>query len=456
MTLIRVGIAKSLSLGLAGPTSFRPSAFKKEGFQPHFTPHHQEMIFDRELPLDLWVCEIVKHLDSPKDYLKFRATCKSWNLNLPKIPNHMKIPVPRLILPFDYETHGIQEAKHDFFHSSFPIDMPDTLFRGSGFGWLISIGLDGVIRMLNPCNKAQFDLPPMSTTPNVLAYNPDALDEEYTIKRIHRRDRDSTNDDICIANKYYIQEENIKKIIISSHPPDHKNKQQNDDFMAIAIYSEQDQLAFCKLGDNKWREFSIPTKIGVTGGLQDAIFHQGKIYGVDCDARLYEFDVKTSTGSVTDVPPPKDDPYIRCVDSNTKFLVCSIEGDLLMAVRYWTYTKRSDADADADADDDDFYKTSKFNIYKLNKKRKKWRRIYSLGDSVLVVGLNTSICMLPFTNGNGKWVRNCIYFCDNNYTYQHSEIVGGHDVGVFNLEDETIEELFPNAEFIFPPPVWLS
>ncbi|KAK7252976.1 hypothetical protein RIF29_37312 [Crotalaria pallida] len=428
------------------------------------------MLFDRELPLDLWVCEIVKHLDSPKDYLRFRATCKSWNLNLPKIPNHMKLSVPQLMLPFGYETDGILQVKPDFFHSSLPVDMPDTLFRGSGFGWLISVGLDGLIRMLNPHTKAQFNLPPMSTIPNVVAYNPDVQDEEYTIKRTLPPNLPYAT--IYTTSKYHIQEMNIKKIIISSPPPlDHKKKQQ-DDFMAIAIYGEHNQLAFCKLGDNKWREFSTPGE-RISYSLDDAIFYEGKIYGVGSNSRLVEFDLKTSSGSVTDMPHrPKDDPLIQFSGVNNKFLVCSDEGDLLMVVRYWTYTKRSDGDGDGGGgggggdDDDDgddeeeeeeeeyFYKTSRFGLYKLDKRKKKWRRISSLGDSVLVVGLNSSVCMLPFIDGNGKWVRNCIYFCDNNFVY-HGEIVGGHDVGVFNLEDERVEELFPNVEFIFPPPVWL-
>ncbi|KAK7243327.1 hypothetical protein RIF29_38120 [Crotalaria pallida] len=436
------------------------------------------MLFDRELPLDLWVCKIVKHIDSPKDYLRFRATCKSWYLNLPKIPNHMKLTIPQLMLPFDYETHGILPVKRDFFHLSLPADMPDTLFRGSGFGWLISVGLDGLIRMSNPHTKAQFDLPPMSTIPNVVAYNPNAQDEEYTIKRTLPLPPNSTYAAIYTASKYHIQKMNITKIIISSPPPDdHEKKQQEDDFMAIAIYGEHNQLAICKLGDNKWREFSTP---GVLYILEDdAIFYEGKIYGVSSNAQLVEFDVKTSMASVIDMPhPPKDDPLIQFSGANTKFLVCSIEDDLLMVVRYWTYTKRSNGNGNGDggddgngdgaddgggSDDDDdeeeeeesFYKTSRFNLYKLDKRKKEWRRISSLGDSVLVVGLNSSVCMLPFSDGNGKWVRNCIYFCDNNYLYQYDEIVGGHDVGVFNLEDETIEELFPNAEFIFPPPVWL-
>ncbi|CAL0331943.1 unnamed protein product [Lupinus luteus] len=391
------------------------------------------MMFDRweELPSDL-LPEIAKHLDSSKDYVRFRATCKTWNLNLPNTPNHIRGPT--LMIPFDCSM-GVE----NFAHLRLPENPNRIFYRGSGFGWLIGIGIDGIIRMLNPLTNAHIDLPPMSTTPDIVEFHPDNEDEEYTIT-LHVRDQPSST---YVTDKDHVQKFHIHKIIISSSPEDH-----NHDFMALAIYGLRRQLTLCRIGDTKWTTFSTNKHYYA---LQDIIFYEGKIYGIDINVEFVEFDPKTLTGSIVQVPRPNDDPKIRFLDVTTKYLIANVEGDLLLVVRRWEWKQwRENGGVD-----DKYYNTTKFNVYKLDKSVQQWERVSSVGDSVLVVGFNTSLCMLPFSDGKDNWVKDCIYFTDNLVESQYRQIYGGHDVGIFNLHNNTIQSFFPDEVFLCPPPLWL-
>ncbi|KAE9611835.1 putative F-box domain-containing protein [Lupinus albus] len=379
------------------------------------------------LPSDL-LNEIGKHLQSPKDYVRFSATCKSWNMSLPKTPNHIRGPL--LVLPFNHETYDIKEEKD--FYLRLPKMQNNILFHGSCFGWLISISIDGVVQMFNPFTNVSYDLPPLSTIPTIVDYHPELKDEEYTIMRFAFDGSTYTT----LESKSSIQKKLLKKIVISSSP--------SEDMMALAVYGEYNRLAWCKFGDTKWTDFFTPEMFKIV--LEDAIFYEGKVYGLNCNAKLYEFDVTTSIGCITQVPMP-DDP---CIGVNIKYLVRNVEGDLLMVSRFLIHHEVPGIDHPEVC-----FNTVKFEVYKLDKISKIWRKIFSLGDYVLVVGLNSSICMMPFSDGKGNWVRNCIYFSDDNVCSQSTEIVGGHDVGIFNLENGEVHKLFPNLELLYPPPIWL-
>ncbi|KAK7273068.1 hypothetical protein RIF29_14114 [Crotalaria pallida] len=378
-----------------------------------------------ELHSDL-LLEIVKHLHSAEDYVRCRAVCKSWNLKLPKTPNHIR--GPWLVLPLNHDT--IKDDKD--FYLRLP-ELRNTMVCGSSFGWLTSVGTDGVIQMLNPFTDVQFDLPPMSTIPDIISQNGD----EYTIK--HVRFMDGVNISY-ISDKHEVKKKHIQKVILSC-PPDDNNA--IEDFMAITIYGKLHRLAFCKFADKTWTDFSVPEpELYHDCGLDDAIFHKGYIYAIDFLARLFVFDKKTSMGIIIrDVPSPQC-INITSAPLNTNYLFHDADGDLLMAIRH------------SNTDEIGVLKTSAFHLYKLDESVKQWIRIFSLGNYVLVVGFNSSACMLPFPSAKGNWARNCIYYSDH-IADCHRPNLGGRDVGVFNLEDGSIEELFPNSTCLYPPPLWL-
>lgn len=81
----------------------------------------------------------------------------------------------------------------------------------------------------------------------------------------------------------------------------------------------------------------------------------------------------------------------------------------------------------------------------------------TIGDDILLLGLNVNlISSHPFSGYNG----NHIYFTDSNSRFlgEHS-IEEDADIGVFNLEDETLQSI-PGLKFISqlhrPPPIWVN
>ncbi|XP_027362853.1 uncharacterized protein LOC113870461 [Abrus precatorius] len=119
-------------------------------------------------------------------------------------------------------------------------------------------------------------------------------------------------------------------------------------------------------------------------------------------------------------------------------------GRLLMVGMHYAFTRNPGSYA---------YQTNNFNIYMLTKNEPEWSRLYNLGNYALVLGLNSSISTIPQAFTYTK--PNHIYYTDNLLEHHHVKDVGGHDIGVFDLESGSNSQLFPAAQFLLPPPVWL-
>ncbi|XP_057761148.1 uncharacterized protein LOC130981584 [Arachis stenosperma] len=363
--------------------------------------------------------QITKRLYSYDDYLQLRLVCKEWNFKLPKIPNGIK--APWLLLPIGGTPTAREpfKAGEDVYHitqlSNIDEESVDTssldekgiyhlkladlqynLIRGSCHGWLIIVSIyEGTIRMLNPLTKAYLDLPPISTL--------------------------------------------FWKVVINSAPINDNN----NDFMAVAIYGACN-LAFYKSNNKRW--LKLPTSADATTYFQDVIFFQEKIYAVDDDGQLYEFDTKTKTGPVGIIheAAPPSDVVTQGEISNLKYLIGCADGSLLMVVRHLRNLMEHDEKRS--------YETIKFDIYKLEKNANTWSRITSLGNYVLVIGFNASVQMLAgdFSNCKG----NQIFFTDNFVEDQSLNVVYYHNIGIFNLEDESCQTVLSDVNF-FSPPVWI-
>lgn len=187
-----------------------------------------------EIHLDL-MHEIIQYVDSYGDYVRLRSVCKSWNLELPKVSRHMKNLL--LMLPFDNES----DITRPFYHIgerkvTQRLKLPETrnaMNGGSSYGWLTSVGLDGSLQMVKPLTRAKIHLPPLSTFPDMIGHK----NEEYTLIE----DGEIYTEDIFYLQKMYVQ-----KIVLSSPPDD-----EDQDFMAVAIYGTYSRLVYCTRADNK-------------------------------------------------------------------------------------------------------------------------------------------------------------------------------------------------------------
>ncbi|RYR51160.1 hypothetical protein HN51_015625 [Arachis hypogaea] len=309
----------------------------------------------------------------------------------------------------------------EIYHLTMP-ELQNNLVRGSCHGWVIMVLIyEGTIRMLNPFTKVCFDLLPISTLPNVIDIHGDKciIDLESTYGTLEM--------DTISMHKI-----NVYKVITNSAP----NNDRYNDFMAVVIYGGYRKLAFYKANDTRWIKFPTSHKM-----IVDVIFFQEKVYAVDFDHQLYEFHIKKKLEPVRRIyegtPLYQHDTNIM----QYSYLIGCDDGSLLMVVRHIRLTKHTEWWR--------YYKTIKFDIYKLNKNAKVWSRIYDLGNYVLVVGLNSSIQILA-SNCKG----NKIYFTDSMVGLHPDDDIWRHDIGVFNLKDNSCRRVLSDVNF-FCPPVWI-
>ncbi|MED6193874.1 hypothetical protein PIB30_023243 [Stylosanthes scabra] len=387
--------------------------------------------------------EIAKLMYSYDDYIHLRCICKQWNSSIPRIPDHGN---PWMVLPFDhtFDTHCLEARQ--ICHVRVP-DIKHSFIRGSSHGYVITVTIsDGTLRMIDPFIKSQFHLPPISTFPNIVSYDP--TEDKYTIA-----------EHIFDGGQHYLERRDklhtriIDKIIISSPPSD-------KDFMAVCIYGPDYGLAYCRLGDSEWKD--MPHNEISRCYFQDVIFHGGKIYATNDKGELHEYDAKTGLpfrGFKTLVTPPD----VPSHELTRKYLVASPEGGLLMVITNQILFRHHEVEIKCDN------WTYKFDVYMLNDNERNqqptWASINTLKNYALVLGYNSSAWMLPNSRFScGK--SNMIYYTDYQEIGQtfvigddnrfHHDIVylyGGHDNGLVDLDNGLIDRLFPNLPSA--PPVWL-
>jgi len=289
------------------------------------------------------------------------------------------------------------------------------------------IGLDDTIQMINSITREKIQLPPISSLPGIINYQPDKHGEEYTTIYHH-----------IPMDKLYMQSVYVNKIILSSPPGE-----DNQDFIVVLFYGFRRYLCYCRPGDKVWTK--IVDKLGFERPyLHDVIFHKGKLFAVDSWGSIYESEIKASGGELILSRKPSFDDEVF---SDLKYLITSSDGGLLLVLRDLDYVGRS-------TEGHLLYHTIGFNVYKLDESQNKWLEVESLDGYVLVVGFNSSLCVLPHTISQDKGNR--IYYSDHKIDYHGTEnIWGGHDNGVFHLEDETIHLLGPEFSPIKPNPIWL-
>ncbi|OIV91430.1 hypothetical protein TanjilG_02048 [Lupinus angustifolius] len=385
-----------------------------------------------ELDHDL-LNEIAMKLNySYNDYIQARSVCTEWKMALPK--------VPCLVLPFSEDnTLETYLAHRKIYHIRLP-ELCGTKIRGSSYGWLICVGIDDTLQMIKPLNpKVHFFLPPLSTIPNVVSYHPNEIDNEYLLQEFG-------DDDIYPMGRITLQKcLQIHKVILSSPPDDN-----NQDFMAIVIFSSYSRLAFCRRDDTKWIDIPKSGEAEYTYDYKDAIFHEGKIYAIDFKGQLFEYHIKKGgipIASSRKVPPP---PHFNSstIDPNYNqaYLIGCPKGDLIMVARNFNYYQ-------AEEDAPDCYNSAKFDIYRLSSvNMKQWSRVFRLENGAIFIGFNSSTWMVNHTLPHCQ--RNKIYYTDNNLEYHYREQMGGHDIGMLNLDEGTICRFSPNSYLLCPPPVW--
>jgi hypothetical protein len=388
-----------------------------------------------ELPPEL-LHTISTNLTILKDYVRFRSVCVTWRISTPKKPSHLPIQLPWLMLP---KSRTQQTQKRGFYSLTEDkvnfLDLPEVTNRrrrcGSSHGWLVIVDETPAIFLLNPLTRSRVHLPPLSNFPNVVSFDFYNIGREYSLK---------THDgDFYSCSLKEMRDSFIKKLVLSGSPGN------ESDFVALAILNQTGDLAYCKKGENQWRFIEAAQSY-----CEDAIFHKGKFYAVNKYGGVAVCDVSGVSPIVSYINTPRQS------GGDMQYLVTDEDDDILLVTRY--------LELEFDVDHyqlDIIYNTTEFQVYKLNLSSNGWSwvDVTSLEDKVLFVGENSSLALrasdFPGCKGNR------IYYTDDYSEWNYDGVNGDHDLGVYNIEDGSIEALpcYPRNSYTgrrWPPPIWVT
>ncbi|XP_059668100.1 uncharacterized protein LOC132313353 [Cornus florida] len=364
--------------------------------------------------------------------------------------------------------------------------MPNGAFCvGSSHGWLVFNQPHNCHPYLyNPLIDSPhfpyIPLPSIETIPSVLGFRSLKSDHSSPSPSLITQFINLIHED-CNSEEYTYEEKMsperacryfVQRLVMSSAPTvpcysSSLSKPQIDGNCTImAIHSGGDEIGFCKPGDERW------TMLDVSGPMYADIIYCSK------DQRFFalRFDFSIEAWDLRDPSRPQKqffhspdfcegkiwkkiresyiwDPRIYLVES------C---GDILLLCRFIALSRIVEVENKINDDewenyfihDDDAYWTMGFDVHKFDSDNNKWERVECLGDRAMFVGYNNSFSLS--TRDYPELVGNSIYFADDNLN-GFNNTYGGHDNGVFSLEDNRIKPYYPSREKVIGPhPVWVA
>ncbi|KAF5191281.1 F-box protein skip23-like [Thalictrum thalictroides] len=170
----------------------------------------------------------------------------------------------------------------------------------------------------------------------------------------------------------------------------------------------------------------------------DIIYFENKVYTVDAYGAFWVVDLDDPHPRLSNLLPPLEALELTS-DDNTKHYVVQTSGHLLQVTRIFPLL------------DDFSYSTTKFQVFKLDQAHSKRVETKNLCGQMLFLG-------------HPGCKANCIYFTDDyieGYYEDDSDTgscPGPPDMGVFNLEDGSIESHYQVRESrrFLPPPIWIE
>ncbi|KAK2987028.1 hypothetical protein RJ640_004754 [Escallonia rubra] len=361
-----------------------------------------------DLPQELLFL-IFSCLQYAADLLRCGNVCTTWRAPAMEIYRDFFTKRPPLLLIPNNDQEGDRIMLDMTSNEVYKVHLPEARGRwihGTINGWLVILGLDSShdIHLLNPFTRAQFLLPPRST----LQYH--QLDDGTPLKTGF-----------------------IKRAMLTSTPFD-------PDCVVLIIYSRQNCIAFCRIGDEKWTSIAKPNI-----PFFDFIFYKGQFYAMDNLGNFLKFELDLDHEATLLATPAR--PHCE-----QRYMVESLSGDLLLVLKYCSW----------DSDDDDFqeepftvlYDTDMFEVFKWVMDEKEWREVNNLGDEALFLGHNGAISVSATKTKGCK--GNCNHFIDDYSEGYFQNLDGCNDIGEFDLGRKCIEEIYPSLKIWTSPFHWIT
>ncbi|CAL4966582.1 unnamed protein product [Urochloa decumbens] len=384
-----------------------------------------------EMPENI-LLQILAALDLP-DLIRAGSVCSAWHGACTSLCNLGRWKQPQTpCLVYTAKSRGdsaaglysLSEKK------AYTLALPDPPVRsmsfiGSAHGWIIAADDRSELHLINPITGDRIALPSITTTefgrttPNV-----------YGLSEL----RDIFFD----------------KAFLSSDPS-------TGNYIVAAIHNPCYRLSFARAGDDCW------TLLPPHDDFGDCIFKDDLMYALTQLGEIHVFDFSG--------PAVKQKVVLekmRSYNADNMYIVQIPCGDLLQIWGDYDFIPLAEDVSQPRPleEDDDFsepdlpyaYKShkhyaTKFKLFKVDLTANKLVEISSLGENVLFLGQNQSVCLCAEEHPQLK--ANRVYFTDNDEFCGRKNIV--RDIGVLNLSDNSREYLSsPQIWSNWPSPVWIT
>ncbi|XP_043702870.1 putative F-box protein At5g55150 [Telopea speciosissima] len=269
---------------------------------------------------------IVDQFSAIEDIVHFGAVCRPWRSVSVKKLHFSTIVDPWLMLAEkeDSDNRGFYSlSTKKVYH----LNLPEARSRKcwSSCGWLITLGLDLEIHLLNPFSRDQIRLPPQPTLPGQY---PSIVGPEF-VRRVF-----------------------IWKVILSSRPT---RDDDDEKCVVMVIFSEFKKLAFLRLGDEVW------TPLDSHRGITDVVNFNGQFYAITHQGKLLIVDISSPHPKTIEFAEPAER-----INIYAKFYLVESVGELFM-VEQDVYEA-----CEPPTSDNHIHETDGFDVYKFNFDNKKW------------------------------------------------------------------------------------
>ncbi|XP_027084182.2 F-box protein At2g26160 [Coffea arabica] len=354
------------------------------------------------LPVEL-LGLIARQLRFAQDYVRFGAVCKSWRRVILQRDGTLCSLLPLLMLA-EKEFSDLREFCCPLTDRMLKLYLPEIRGKrcwGSSDGWLVTIGADFQMCLLNPLTRKQILLPPLHKCSNL-------------------------NTLICSPEEF--RDYFVCKVVLTSSPA-------SSSCVILAIYSDFAKMALAKLGDESWTPLQSSSCL-----FLDVIYFGGQLYAIDSLGNIMIYSI---CGSCIETIPSNLIQSEDELEDRLLYLV-DIGGQVHVVQRYVSEILTTQTPE---------RKTWKFEIYKLEAVSHKLEEINCLGDWSIFVGNNHSFAVS--TSDHPECCSNCIYFTDD-YSGISDPISHGYDVGIYIFENHKIQPFIGEdvSPARFSVPLW--
>ncbi|CAN6363209.1 unnamed protein product [Urochloa humidicola] len=405
------------------------------------------MVNSPEMPQDI-LRRIFATLEIP-DLVRAGSVCSSWRAAYTGLCNtgNCRLQQTPCLLYITESTDAREAGMYSLAEKkAYTLTLPDPPIRsryiiGSSFGWIITADERSELHLLNPITGEQIALPSVTTIEQVKP----VFDDEGAVCNYEYwwyTGEDVISDTPSVFPLSELRDFLFYKAFLSSDPS-------TGGYFVVLIHNPRWQLSFSRAGDDKWTW--LPPHIF----YEDCLFKEGLLYASTKIGEIHTFNLGAPAVTQKVFLDKVKDLYFERI-----YIVQGSCGELLQiwrsdAVPHGDDEDESDSDLELELDHDKHVSnTSAVTIHKVEPTSKKIVKISSLGQNVLFLGHNQSLCLHAEEYPQLK--ANHVYFTDDEYIYTAGFKNNRRDIGVFDLENNSSEEITtPQLWCNWPTPVWL-